>query len=164
MRPSPGVPCPLVVMTSQEGVIEVGGNNRGKEVELYLSSVSLGPGYAWCAACVHWSYRECGKVLEPARSFAMALNWHPASRRVWTKEGWEYDDAKAWVRISEDGDHFALYYSNLGRIGHTGMITGETEDYILTIEGNTSSGGSREGDGVYARKRLKKSLYCISRW
>ena len=49
-------------------------------------------------------------------------------------------------------------------IGHTGLVYDEDEAFIYTIEGNTGSGGSRDGDGVYRRKRLKKSVHCVSRW
>lgn len=148
-------------MLSQVGVMESGGNNKGERIKEYLSSVGLPEGYPWCSAIVHWSYRRCGDVKEPARRFAMALEWHPENRRIWEKGTWARDDD---ARISRDSDHFALYYGNLGRIGHTGLIYGEDEDYVLTIEGNTSGGGSRDGDGVYLRKRLKSSLHCVSRW
>jgi len=146
----------------QVGVVEVGGNNRGPEVKAYLASVNLPEGNPWCAAYVHWCYRQCGTVLEPARSYAMALKFHEKPKRVWERKGWthEPDDFK---RISEDGDHFALWYESLGRIGHTGLIYGEDEKWVWTLEGNTSPEGSRDGGGAYLRKRLKRTLYCISR-
>lgn len=137
------------------------GNNAGAEVEAYLGSVGLGKGAPWCAAFVHWCYRECGTVIEPRRKYAMALEWHREERRVWERGTWKRDSHE---RISKDADHFSLYYDNLGRIGHTGLIRGEDEDYILTVEGNTGSGGEREGSGVYLRRRLKRTIHCISRW
>lgn len=152
------------VAMSQVGVMERGGNNRGDEIREYLASVGLPEGHPWCAAFIHWCYRECGEVIEPARRYAMALEWHRKERRVWERGGWAPDTARVFRRISEDGDHFALWYDNLGRIGHTGLIIGESEKYIDTVEGNTSPGGSREGDGVYLRRRLKRTIHCISRW
>ena len=152
----------MAVALKEVGVEEVGGNNRGPRVKEYLASVNLPEGNPWCAAYVHWCYRECGVVLEPARSYAMALKFHEKPKRVWERGGWTYEPGE-WKRISKDGDHFALWYDNLGRIGHTGLIRGEDEKWVLTVEGNTSSGGSREGDAVYLRKRLKRTLYCISR-
>ena len=68
------------------------------------------------------------------------------------------------VTISEDGDCFTLYYQKLGRVGHVGLVAGEDEEYLTTIEGNTSDGGSRDGDGVYRRKRKKSSIWTINRW
>lgn len=157
------VPTPLSVMLAQVGVKEATGNNDGHEVEKYLASVGLGKGHPWCAAAVHWCYRECGVVLEPKREFAMALRFHTKPMRVWEKSGWE-PDIGDWQRISEDGDHFSLWYSNLGRIGHTGLIYGEDEKFLLTVEANTGSGGEREGDGCYLRRRLKRTIHCVSRW
>lgn len=144
------------------GVQERTGNNDGAEVEAYLRSTMLGPGYAWCAAFVHWAFRQCGAVHQPAREFAAAARWG-RSNVIWRRKGWQYDHNKD-KRISEDGDLFMLYYPKLGRIGHVGIITGEDDDYVMTVEGNTGPGGEREGQGVYRRKRLKRSLHSISRW
>ena len=154
--------CPLDIALEQVGVAEYGGNNRGPEVKAYLASVNLGEGHPWCAASIHWCYRQCGTVLEPAREYAMAQRFHRKEARVWERKGWE-PSAGDWKRISEDGDHFALWYESLGRIGHTGLIYKEDEKWVYTAEGNTSDGGSRDGDGFYLRKRLKRTLYCISR-
>lgn len=102
-------------------------------------------------------------VYRPASRFAAAKAWHPKECRVWEKDKhWAHH--KEGERISRPGDHFALFYNKLGRIGHTGMVKDEDEDYITTVEGNTNGSGGREGDGVYIRKRLKKTLHCISRW
>ncbi len=67
-------------------------------------------------------------------------------------------------RISEDGMTFCLWYSNLNRIGHVGLIVGEDDDYLLTCEGNTSEAGSREGTTVKKRKRLKSTIHRINDW
>ena len=151
---------------TQVGVLEVGGNNSGREVKAYLASTGLKEGPPWCAAFVHWNYRQCDRVIEPSRSFALAASWHPKSRRIWQRGSWTPDTAKTFTRITRNGDMFSLWYTTLSppRIGHTGIVYDEDPQYVFTVEGNTSSGGSRDGDGVYLRKRLKKSLYCLSRW
>lgn len=69
-----------------------------------------------------------------------------------------------YQRISEDGDIGTLYYSSLGRIGHCFLIVGETEDYLLTAEGNSNTDGSRDGNQFCRRKRLKASVHRINRW
>ena len=163
-KPVPADPCHLDMAATQVGTIESGTSNYGPEVRDYLASTGFKEGAPWCAAFVHWSYRSCDRVIEPPRSFALAANWHSKSHRVWEKGGWVPDTADTWQRISANGDHFALWYSNLNRIGHTGLIYKETEQFFYTIEGNTNSGGERDGDGVFRRKRLKKSVYCVSRW
>lgn len=148
-------------MIGEVGVVERTGQNDGPEVERYLASVGLGEGYPWCAALPHWSYRRCGRVLEPAREFAAAARWHEPRRRVWVRKGWT---PKPGERLSRPGDHVALYYANLGRIGHTAVVESEDDDYFATVEGNTNAEGSREGNGVHRRRRLKRSTYCLSRW
>ena len=63
-----------------------------------------------------------------------------------------------------DADVFTLYYSKLGRVGHVGFIVGEDEEYLTTVEFNTGPGGSREGEGVYKRKRRKDAVHSVNRW
>ena len=93
----------------------------------------------------------------------MAMRWHRKEQRIWERQGWTPDIGE-WVPISRPGDHLAIYYKNLGRIGHTAVIIGEDEKFYRTVEGNTNAEGSREGNGVYIRRRLKASTYCVSRW
>ena len=38
-----------------------------------------------------------------------------------------------------------------GGAGHTGMVRGIRDGKLVTIEGNTNDGGSREGIGVFER-------------
>lgn len=59
---------------------------------------------------------------------------------------------------------FGLYYNHLGRIGHTGIITGFSGNAATTIEGNTNGKGDREGDGVHAKVRPLNTLYVISQY
>lgn len=159
MRPTPPQ-CLVGTALGEVGTMEEG-NNAGAQVEQYLGSVGLGPGYPWCAAFVHWTHRQCGIAPLPARPFAAAAAWD--ERPVWRPSGWS-PETDPYTPISEDGDVFTLWYNNLGRIGHCGIIMDEDKDYVTTIEGNTGSGGEREGQGVYKRKRLKKSLHSVARW
>ena len=41
---------------------------------------------------------------------------------------------------------------------------GEAGGFYITVEGNTSEAGSREGDGVYRKRRAKRTIYKASRW
>lgn len=157
-------PCFTAKMKAEVGVVEKTGRNDGVRVEEFLASTGLGKGNPWCAAFPHWAYRQCGVVLMPKQEFARAAKWHDKGRRVWEKKGWTPDTARSFRPVSEPGDHLALYYQNLGRIGHTAVILREDEKYFYTVEGNTNSEGSREGNGVFLRKRLKKGVYCVSRW
>jgi hypothetical protein len=64
------------------------------------------------------------------------------------------------------GDVFSIYNSSLRRIGHIGIIEQvmPSGKFIITIEGNTSGGGSREGHGVYRLTRSVKNIYSFARW
>ena len=161
-EPVPEVCSPLAVAMTQVGVKEATGKNDGVEVEAYLASTGLGKGHPWCAAFCHYAYRGCDTILTPKHLFARAAHWNRPENRVWQRGGWKYE--REWTRISQDGDLFGLFYNNLNRVGHVGFIHNEDEKYLLTVEGNTGSGGEREGDGVYLRTRLKSSVYCVSRW
>jgi hypothetical protein len=55
-----------------------------------------------------------------------------------------------------------IYYESKRRVAHVGLITGETRGHYETIEGNTNSAGSNEGDGVYRKIRKKETIYIIS--
>lgn len=143
--------CVVENALAHVGEREATGRNDGPEVETYLAHVGLSKGYAWCAAFVSYNLSSCG-VPNPksAWSPAFALPAH----RVWTPR-------KA-SRSPLPGDVFSVYYASLGRVGHVGIITGMDGKYITTVEGNTSGGSSREGDGVYALRRQLSKCYAVT--
>lgn len=148
------------------GAKEVG-TNSGRRVKGYLASCGLEEGAPWCACFMHWCFRESDKIIEPHKDFALAAKW--ATKGEVFRKGqedmyWSGELGHPFQRISMNGDTFTLFYSSLRRIGHVGMVIGEDEDYLTTIEGNTNSGGDREGEGVFKRKRLKSTIHTINRW
>ena len=61
--------------------------------------------------------------------------------------------------VPEAGDVFIIDHG--GGKGHCGIVMATPElgdDLIITIEGNTSVTGSRNGDGVYRRTRLLSEI------
>ncbi|SKB40131.1 hypothetical protein [Daejeonella lutea] len=62
------------------------------------------------------------------------------------------------------GDIFGLYFPEKGRISHTGFIDQWDGTWMISVEGNTNIAGSREGDGVYRKRRLVKSVYQVARY
>lgn len=129
---------------------ELTGRNDGPEVEAYLRSTGLGKGNPWCAAFVRW-------CLDSAGVRTSITAWSPTAydrRRVVWKGHWRGEFAPGQV--------FTLYYSRLGRIGHTGFADRMVNERLVeTVEGNTNGEGSREGDGVYRRKRPLNSMFAI---
>ena len=62
------------------------------------------------------------------------------------------------------GDIFGLYFPEKGRIAHVGFIDEWKDPWLITVEGNTNVLGSREGDGVYRKRRLVRSVYKVARY
>lgn len=145
-------------------VREATGRNDGPQVAWILSHVELAEGFSWCGAFVYTAMAEAGVTLPaPARAYAWAPTW-TASRVIW-----KVGDLKALapdVATPGPGDVFGLWFASKQRVAHVGLITDwqPGNKYALTIEGNTNTAGSREGDGVYAKRRLKAQLYRVSRW
>ena len=144
------------IYTAEIGVRELTGKNDGVRVEEYLASCGLGKGYAWCAAFVNWCFVQAG--IQGSGS-AYSPNWFPVSKVVYT-------NGANNNRTPSKCDVFGMYYKEKKRIAHVGFIDEwkEGNNYCITVEGNTNDGGSREGDGVYKKRRLKNQIYKVSRW
>jgi len=158
-------------LESQLYVREATGNNDGVEVERYLKFVGLGKGYSWCAAFASWNLNAVGVFTPPNPKSAWAGNFALTKDIVWSpaleKSGKilkqsQNDKQHSHYHPPGLGDCFTLYYSNMGRIGHVGFIVGFSGDYFITIEGNSGSTGSRDGEGVHKYKRAKMKVYAVS--
>ncbi len=143
------------------GVREATGQNDGFEVEKYLASTGLSKGYAWCAAFVTYYHLECG--FEVPKAPAWSPSWF--TRNVIYHRG-EITYRHANYSQPRSGDVFGIYFSNKNRVAHVGFVDDWIPDkkYVVTVEGNTNKAGSREGDGVYRKYRLKSQVYQIARW
>jgi len=143
------------VYTAEIGVKELTGKNDGHRVEQYLATCGLPKGHAWCAAFVTWTFQQAGvKAVVSAWSPA----WFPQKNTIYTRG--------ARDNLTPDmADVFGIWFQNLGRIAHVGFIH-EWEDgkFCITVEGNTNDAGSRDGDGVYMKRRLQSQIYKVSRW
>lgn len=143
---------------AQIGVREATGHNDGAAVVAYLQTVGLGKGYAWCAAFVKWNLFQ-GKVTEAGAITGAAASCYKKDALIFYAHRWHGEPLP--------GDVFVLYYNSLGRIGHTGFFDSwgnRSAGTIISVEGNTNGGGSRDGDGVYRRIRQAGTIYAISRW
>jgi len=152
------------VYTSQIGVRELTGHNDGVMVEQYLAVTGFKKGNAWCAAFIAWSFErassELNVVIKTPKS-AWAPSWFPPGKVIYTK-----GLPSSLKVIPERADVFGIYYAQHKRIGHVGFIDEwpPHDNYAITVEGNTNNAGSREGDGVYRKRRLKENIYKVSRW
>ncbi|MEH0156461.1 CHAP domain-containing protein [Limibacter armeniacum] len=142
--------------SSQVGVREEGGNNKGKQVSEYLAVTGFSDPVAWCAAFVAWCHDRTGVYTVQS---AWSPAWFPESRTI-------YSRTDKFSLTPRAGDVFGIYYNSKKRIAHVGFIDAwnPDDDYCITVEGNTNGDGSREGDGVYRKRRLKRQIYKVSRW
>ena len=62
------------------------------------------------------------------------------------------------------GDVFGLYFPEKKRIAHVGFIDQWDGTWMISVEGNTNVSGSREGDGVYRKRRLVRTIYKVARY
>lgn len=141
------------VYAGEIGVREKTGNNDGFKVETYLHYVSLPKGNPWCASFVCWAYGQVG-VRNPKSGYCPDLF---ASKFVIYKRG-----SKINKEPPQRGDVWGLYFPEKHRVAHVGFVDDWQSKYVITVEGNTNEAGSREGDGVYRKRRLIKSIYVVA--
>ncbi|WP_316839125.1 peptidoglycan-binding protein [Pedobacter gandavensis] len=130
----------------QLGVRERTGKNDGQQVELFLAVVGLKKGEPWCAAFISWLFHKMGRTKP--------------------KSGWSPDlfPKSKLTKAMLPGNLIGIYFPDKKRIAHVGMIEKARGSWIVAIEGNTNLKGSREGDGVYRKRRHLKSIHQISDW
>lgn len=143
------------VYSSQIGQMEKpAGSNWGHPVQDYLAATSVHAPAAWCAAFVKWCLDSAG-IKTPITAYS------PSAQN---KNNLIYYKTHELKEL-KSGDVFTIYYVSMGRIAHTGFVNRKINSTIVeTIEGNSNDGGSREGVGVFKRKRPMHTLYSISRW
>jgi hypothetical protein len=137
---------------SQLGVEEIPkGSNSGPEVEIYLKSVGLGKGYAWCMAFVFWVVKQAAikaVIKNPLKKTAGVLDQYRACLSL-------------VVKVPQAGDVFIMDFGK--GTGHTGFVEKVVGTKVHTIEGNTNDEGSREGYEVCRRKREIASIKAFIR-
>lgn len=128
--------------------------NSSIEIDMFLQSVNVLTPAAWCGAYVGYNL---GSFNVPNPQSAWSPDYAKPKDVIWTPKKCSKDPLP--------GDVFTLYYTSLKRVGHTGFFIKKNKDgYAITIEGNTNGDGSREGDGVYKKKRDMLKLHAITRY
>jgi hypothetical protein len=128
------------------GVREKTNNNDGARVEEYLSTVGLKKPDPYCAAFVSWVFAKNG--MDKPRS------------------GWSPDlfPKSRLARSALPANVIGVYFADKHRIAHVGLIVSQDGDWINSVEANTNIDGSREGSGVFRKKRHSKTIYRIADW
>lgn len=135
------------------GVKEKTGHNDGDTIEFVLRNVGLKKGNPWCAALQAQAFDDCG-----------LKNPHSGYCPDWFKTNIVYNrDLHSPVPfVAKKGQNAGLFIPSKARIGHIGMIYGESKWNYHLKEGNTNKQGSDEGEGAYNKIRNKKSIAIIS--
>lgn len=136
------------ILLTKVGVREIPRNsNRGPDVEEFQRATWLaGTGWAWCAAYVCWGMRELEKVID--------YPWaRPQTAGAWDFENWARQQG---LRLFKPADKIRKGDIVIFTFSHIGVaIEDEKNGFIETVEGNTDESGSREGGGVYTKRRAK---------
>jgi len=141
---------------SQIGVRERTNHNDGYMVEQYLASAGLSKGNPWCASFVYWTFLQNGASLKVSGK-GWVPSYFPPSKTIYVRGKYSKMDPKY-------GDLIGIWFEDKGRLAHIGFYDSEDDKYYYSVEGNTNDAGSREGDGVYRKKRIKRQVHSISNW
>lgn len=161
-RPQPRPPAPgslveavLRVAAGEIGVREAPiGSNRGPRVDTYLASVSPSLlGQPWCMAFLYFCFGEAARSLglaNPApRTASVWGSWRSAQQPGSGARVVTASEARADPGMVAPG--MVFHIDTGGGTGHAGLIVDVVDNRLVTIEGNTNDGGSREGIGVFTR-------------
>lgn len=151
------------VAATQVGVRETDGQNRGAGIEKYWAATDYPDGYAhrepYCAAFVSWCVREADRlrpeIALPKVGFAAVRRWL----------GWAGSPGSGCLLLPpcaictpdtllpEKGDLWVMLpsLSHIAVVEHCERNKGTV--WLHTIEGNTSTRGVREGEGVMRQVR-----------
>jgi hypothetical protein len=138
------------------GVREIGNTNRGRRVDEYQRADLLpGLGYPWCASFQAWNLLTvlgktlCDQVWYRSASCDEILNWARRKKIIGSTPA-----------VGACGLVMASKYDAT----HIFLVTDIAAQGVKTVEGNTNTGGSRNGNGVYARFRKNSSRYLYVNW
>ena len=142
------------VASGEIGVTEVNGSNCGPRVDQYKAATWLNPkrGWPWCAAFVCWVVREAAALsgVQFTRTFK-----RPRTAGAWDMENWSLaQDRSTWTKKPhrkdiQPGDIVVFTFSHIG----FAVSAPDANGYVTTAEGNTDKRGSREGGGVFRKRR-----------
>lgn len=148
------------------GIFEVGGNNMGFSNDHYeelMREVGWREGLSWC------SFANL-VTLDSAKIDRKGMTgWSPSS---YNRKNVVFTDGE-WKQEFREGDIFSLTYQKFKNdktrfkgIGHTGVVEKLADGgrNVITLEGNTSEAGSRDGGGFHRKVRPLNSSMHITRW
>ncbi len=154
------------IAQGQVGVTEKG-RNTGKRIIEYQRATTLGgTGWPYCAAFVCWCIREWGQDAEVLAHLGMTPakfeRWRPKTAAAFGFEDWA---RKIGLETFGDSESNQLRTGDIMvfDMSHVGLVTGDRDSTVNTIEGNTGATGSRDGEGVWAKTRQRREARTFIR-
>ncbi len=141
------------------------GKNRSTYIDLFNRHVGAPLGSPWCASFISYCFREsidAQGIKFPQTASSQAIKrWAVQTDRLFNDPDRLLDCRGAlggWT-LENDPSHGHVFFI-AKRLSSMGNVIG-----VATIEGNTSSAMSRDGDGVYSliRKGLKNGRLYSSK-
>lgn len=145
--------------------------NRGPAIEKFWAATTYGrEGYVnrepYCAAAVAWWVREW--LRDPAVLGALdmtgqaAEKWRCKSARAFDWIDWAKSRG---VRVLSDAPSHTLHTGDIVvfDFSHIGIVRGDQDDRIFTIEANTGNTSGNDGDGIFRKNRPREVARCFIR-
>lgn len=127
------------LLRSQKGYKE--GASNYQKYSPAVAGLEWSQNQPWCHTFASWGADELGDrgALPITASCLQGVTW--------------FRDRGRWTDYPVLG---GLFYLGPNGGTHVGVVYAYDADYIYTIEGNTNTNGSANGDGVYERKRPRR--------
>ncbi len=144
-----------------EHPLEVGGQNRGPWVRLYMEG-NEGEQWAWCAGFVSFIMRQAADTLQTSLPVTPTFSCDELASRA-RKGGIFIPGADLTNPPSQlsPGSIF-IHRTASAEWSHTGIVVESQPETFVTMEGNTNDEGSREGYEVCKRIRSYGNMDFIA--
>lgn len=147
---SPAIQRVIDVATGEVGYHEGRSGGHWNNQEKYAGQVpglEWANGQPWCCVFTSWVAlkADVATLFPRTASCDVAGKW--------------FKDRRQWSDVPTIGAQ--VFYGTPADLNHTGIVIDFDSNLITTIEGNTNTSGSREGDGVYRKVRRRRDAYVV---
>jgi len=150
--------CDVAAQHLREHPREVGGQNRGPWVRLYMDGRE-GKDWKWCAGFVWYVLAQAAKQLGVPMPLKPSYS---CSTFVERNRGGRFLPGESPQLVRRGDVFFVRRAGDDAGYQHTGIVVDVQPDHVVTIEGNTNDEGSREGYEVCRRVRAYGRLDFLS--
>ena len=138
------------------GQQEISGNMGFEDsvFEKKMKAIGWEKTQAWCAYFTELVWKEAYKEFKPELLVDLDKLFSATAIRCWTN--FNKDERFKCDKIPQPGDIVIWQHYNDGKPdwrGHAGIVAVVSDDWFVSIEGNTNSAGGREGIEVAKQKR-----------